>query len=353
MRDERARMIARSPKSSPPPDMRRPMIAFAALLLRAAAASASPQPQAPPLVIGPVFGQDYGGADYATVFLNSSLDRSTDHFKAVAEECLARCVTDARCCAWTYCLPHSATEPGPERCCLKSSVPPLNSKNGCGWTGLAPRAVGLNNTVSSLCGGGTRPPVPPSPPPSTFNSTAQFHPRTAAGGTQDASGVIQTADGRWHIFPDCHPLHDPAQTNNKSFLPPRGYGGMGWAHLSSDDLVTWIDHGMAMQPGRARTGGYVPFDENYDNMLMDTVRVVTFSFLCPLLEKYGTFIVRCNALIEKVSSFRGPCPRCQMDLCSQLYLRSTKRHSLVHTMEISLVHLRRIRSYLGSRSLAQ
>eukprot|EP01052_Picozoa_sp_SAG31_P022548 SAG31_NODE_1797_length_7244_cov_8.328621_6_plen_266_part_00 len=36
-----------------------------------------------------------------------------------------------------------------------------------------------------------------------------------------------------------------------------------------------------------------------------TVRVVTFSFLCPLLEKYGTFIARCNALIEKVSSFRA------------------------------------------------
>eukprot|EP01052_Picozoa_sp_SAG31_P056482 SAG31_NODE_16194_length_719_cov_1.059677_1_plen_41_part_01 len=32
------------------------------------------------------------------------------------------------------------------------------------------------------------------------------------------------------------------------------------------------------------------------------VRVVTFSFLCPLSEKYGTFIARCNALIEKVSS---------------------------------------------------
>eukprot|EP01052_Picozoa_sp_SAG31_P006624 SAG31_NODE_306_length_17979_cov_7.825447_11_plen_257_part_00 len=32
-----------------------------------------------------------------------------------------------------------------------------------------------------------------------------------------------------------------------------------------------------------------------------TVRAVTFSFLCPLLEKCGTFIARCNALIEKVS----------------------------------------------------
>eukprot|EP01052_Picozoa_sp_SAG31_P021051 SAG31_NODE_1609_length_7753_cov_12.390253_5_plen_171_part_00 len=37
------------------------------------------------------------------------------------------------------------------------------------------------------------------------------------------------------------------------------------------------------------------------------VRVVTFSFLCPLLEKYGTFIARCNALIEKVSSCRQTC----------------------------------------------
>eukprot|EP01052_Picozoa_sp_SAG31_P047221 SAG31_NODE_9357_length_1290_cov_1.521411_1_plen_241_part_01 len=40
------------------------------------------------------------------------------------------------------------------------------------------------------------------------------------------------------------------------------------------------------------------------SQLARTVRVVTFSFLCPLLEKYGTFIARCNALIEKVSSFR-------------------------------------------------
>eukprot|EP01052_Picozoa_sp_SAG31_P024127 SAG31_NODE_2032_length_6625_cov_3.010113_5_plen_561_part_00 len=34
---------------------------------------------------------------------------------------------------------------------------------------------------------------------------------------------------------------------------------------------------------------------------MCQVRAVTFSFLCPLLEKYGTFIAICNALIEKVS----------------------------------------------------
>eukprot|EP01052_Picozoa_sp_SAG31_P039798 SAG31_NODE_5597_length_2431_cov_3.747856_1_plen_174_part_00 len=36
-------------------------------------------------------------------------------------------------------------------------------------------------------------------------------------------------------------------------------------------------------------------------------------FLCPLLGKYGTFIARCNALIEKVSTmyrnYRSPCGR--------------------------------------------
>eukprot|EP01052_Picozoa_sp_SAG31_P032300 SAG31_NODE_3527_length_4155_cov_2.415927_3_plen_622_part_00 len=37
----------------------------------------------------------------------------------------------------------------------------------------------------------------------------------------------------------------------------------------------------------------------------EEVRAVTFSFLCPLLEKCGTFIARCNALIEKVSPCIG------------------------------------------------
>eukprot|EP01052_Picozoa_sp_SAG31_P035907 SAG31_NODE_4398_length_3239_cov_6.414380_2_plen_191_part_00 len=32
---------------------------------------------------------------------------------------------------------------------------------------------------------------------------------------------------------------------------------------------------------------------------------VTFSFVCPLSEKHGTSIARCNALIEKVSPFIG------------------------------------------------
>eukprot|EP01052_Picozoa_sp_SAG31_P040198 SAG31_NODE_5765_length_2336_cov_21.434063_1_plen_170_part_10 len=42
------------------------------------------------------------------------------------------------------------------------------------------------------------------------------------------------------------------------------------------------------------------------------VRAVTFSFLCQLLEKYGTFIARCNALIAEVSSCIG-CSQAALD----------------------------------------
>eukprot|EP01052_Picozoa_sp_SAG31_P024940 SAG31_NODE_2156_length_6309_cov_30.741707_4_plen_70_part_00 len=38
---------------------------------------------------------------------------------------------------------------------------------------------------------------------------------------------------------------------------------------------------------------------------LQEVRAVTFSFSRPLLEKYGTFIARCDALIEKGSPFIG------------------------------------------------
>eukprot|EP01052_Picozoa_sp_SAG31_P009250 SAG31_NODE_482_length_15056_cov_5.057364_14_plen_226_part_00 len=44
--------------------------------------------------------------------------------------------------------------------------------------------------------------------------------------------------------------------------------------------------------------------------LLAGVRAVTFSFLCPLFEKYGTLIERCTALIEKVPSFRAPLRPC-------------------------------------------
>eukprot|EP01052_Picozoa_sp_SAG31_P021286 SAG31_NODE_1638_length_7672_cov_4.225142_8_plen_187_part_00 len=42
--------------------------------------------------------------------------------------------------------------------------------------------------------------------------------------------------------------------------------------------------------------------------------------MCPLLEKYGTFIARCNALIEKVSPFRAA--RCRT-VCGVPLVRAT------------------------------
>eukprot|EP01052_Picozoa_sp_SAG31_P002978 SAG31_NODE_109_length_24587_cov_111.480848_9_plen_169_part_00 len=64
-----------------------------------------------------------------------------------------------------------------------------------------------------------------------------------------------------------------------------------------------------------------PTIETHSIQFANAVRVVTFSFLCPLLEKYGTFIARCNALIEKVSSFRlgaSSTKRCTGHLASYL-----------------------------------
>eukprot|EP01052_Picozoa_sp_SAG31_P028215 SAG31_NODE_2704_length_5215_cov_11.187647_4_plen_217_part_00 len=62
---------------------------------------------------------------------------------------------------------------------------------------------------------------------------------------------------------------------------------------------------------RARTHAWAQ-PQKWDNLLtvcvcaraqrLDWVRAVPFSFLYPLSEKYGTFIARCNALIEKVSA---------------------------------------------------
>eukprot|EP01052_Picozoa_sp_SAG31_P024999 SAG31_NODE_2164_length_6283_cov_2.762451_6_plen_467_part_00 len=77
------------------------------------------------------------------------------------------------------------------------------------------------------------------------------------------------------------------------------------------------------------------------------VRAVTFSFLCPLLEKYGTFVARCNALIEKVSHVSGFAARritarrpsaCQAresivtDLIMSLHFTTARRAPLVRHM---------------------
>eukprot|EP01052_Picozoa_sp_SAG31_P033955 SAG31_NODE_3902_length_3768_cov_5.032979_4_plen_160_part_00 len=66
------------------------------------------------------------------------------------------------------------------------------------------------------------------------------------------------------------------------------------------------------------------------------VRVVTFSFLCPLLEKYWTFIARCNALIEKVS----PCT----DLQAVEELDERDEGSAQLQQQFQLVELDQLRS---------
>eukprot|EP01052_Picozoa_sp_SAG31_P013315 SAG31_NODE_799_length_12017_cov_5.478436_1_plen_164_part_00 len=71
----------------------------------------------------------------------------------------------------------------------------------------------------------------------------------------------------------------------------------------------------------------------------DAVRGVTFSFLCPLLEKYGTFIARCNALIEKVSSFRAQLLVCipPLDLHRWPVRRLWRENRRIHSLDANEV----------------
>eukprot|EP01052_Picozoa_sp_SAG31_P005406 SAG31_NODE_237_length_19590_cov_13.149915_12_plen_277_part_00 len=78
------------------------------------------------------------------------------------------------------------------------------------------------------------------------------------------------------------------------------------------------------------------------------VRVVTFSFLCPLLEKYGTFIARCNALIEKVSSFRcTACPRrAERTRLGRTWRTSDTRLLMIHSTIQSVLGLAKVSAAL-------
>eukprot|EP01050_Picozoa_sp_SAG11_P005656 SAG11_NODE_407_length_9712_cov_11.569437_3_plen_618_part_00 len=69
-----------------------------------------------------------------------------------------------------------------------------------------------------------------------------FWPTTSQ--SQDPSGVLQTADGRWHVFPDCAgaPFNFSAQPISS---------GLMWCHFSSWDLVHWTEHPPALVPSSA------------------------------------------------------------------------------------------------------
>eukprot|EP01052_Picozoa_sp_SAG31_P019284 SAG31_NODE_1400_length_8499_cov_2.809762_3_plen_180_part_00 len=107
----------------------------------------------------------------------------------------------------------------------------------------------------------------------------------------------------WWLDPDLLPSFDVAVQAGITIA-----GSTVNVHLGSSELrlpltIPWMDCGCnrggwvwtfpALPPW-----GIVPLRD------LCMVSVVTFSFLCSLSEKYGTFIVRCNALIEKVSPCR-------------------------------------------------
>ena len=67
----------------------------------------------------------------------------------------------------------------------------------------------------------------------------EFHFYPTAASSQDASGTIY-AGGRWHVFPDCVPLDAKVH-------------GLHWCHHSSENLLDWTEHPVALRPDR-------PFD---------------------------------------------------------------------------------------------
>eukprot|EP01052_Picozoa_sp_SAG31_P043290 SAG31_NODE_7164_length_1770_cov_1.464671_1_plen_145_part_01 len=86
------------------------------------------------------------------------------------------------------------------------------------------------------------------------------------------------------------------------------YSGGNWSQINFELTPSETTDCVGLKATEAHAQGIsCPINNTYVNLEQkdwgrDSVRVVTFSFLCPLLEKYGTFIARCNALIEKVSS---------------------------------------------------
>ena len=70
-----------------------------------------------------------------------------------------------------------------------------------------------------------------------------FWPTTSQ--SQDPSGVLQTADGRWHVFPDC------AGAPYNFSQPEYQSSGLMWCHFSSHDLVHWTEHPPALAPNSA------------------------------------------------------------------------------------------------------
>jgi len=188
--------------------------------------------------MGPTWGRDYSGQDYNITMWNSSASLAPNHYEAAAKLCENYCLDDPNCCAWTYCPPPSADENAfsdvddPERCCLKSSVPPSEGA-APHWTGLPPRAIVNGSTVSQQC---TYEPFPQWQTPRVHHLPACL----LAGGWHDVAAAL-TLDDTHHVFQGC---------------PEAG----GWNQATSQDLVHWTDRGINVSVRAESYEGYTSDD---------------------------------------------------------------------------------------------
>eukprot|EP01052_Picozoa_sp_SAG31_P018546 SAG31_NODE_1318_length_8823_cov_3.108780_2_plen_221_part_00 len=131
------------------------------------------------------------------------------------------------------------------------------------------------------------PPPPPRRPPPLASRPGPFPPLTAVRGCCRARPSRARAPMGKGAGPPSTVSSAGAQMNGKP-------GSLSQVRCAAPHCCTL---------GRRRTYNFQYLCCPCDQLGAMQVRAVTFSFLCPLLEKYGTFIARCNALIEKVSSF--------------------------------------------------
>ena len=234
--------------------------------------------------MGPTFGEDRVGGDYAHLPMHSPPSLAPNHWAAAAAACAQRCAADAKCCEYTYVPPDRNINSGGDTCILKTPAsapsrrqPPSGDTRH--WTGLAPRAVtdATNKTLSAQCRDRPAPapapgPTPPSPAPCAWPSSckglwdnvhcvcnptwafpgpAWLHPKIHNSpdclhnpGWHDMAGAI-TFGGVQHIFQGCPDGPGSDSWNNH----PDNHDTAGWHHATSTDYVHFKNLGIP--PGLA------------------------------------------------------------------------------------------------------
>ena len=184
---------------------------LAASALAPLATAAAPDP-------GPTYGFDFAGLDYNVTPWHSDASKSANHWQAAALECEAYCLADPLCCSWTYCSPENGAG-DPERCCLKSGIPP-EQVAATHWTG-APRGA----TQSCL-----HPPPPPYPGPAFLQPRVTNRaPCVQTPNWHDVAGALVADDGSFHVFQGSNDCLGVAA---------------GWHHAVTQNLVDWQNLGI-------------------------------------------------------------------------------------------------------------